>query len=67
MEMTLALGRRTNPGIRCAGVSLNTSHLDEDAATRFLAEESARLRLPVGDPMRRGEPFERLVEACLGL
>jgi uncharacterized NAD-dependent epimerase/dehydratase family protein len=67
MEMTLALGRRTNPGVRCAGVSLNTSHLDEGAATRFLAEESARLRLPVADPMRRGEPFERLADACLGI
>jgi uncharacterized NAD-dependent epimerase/dehydratase family protein len=66
MEMTLALGRRTNPWIRCAGVSLNTSHLDEDAAMQFLAAESTRLRLPVADPMRRGEPLERLVDACLG-
>jgi uncharacterized NAD-dependent epimerase/dehydratase family protein len=66
MEMTLALGRRTNPGVRCAGVSLNTSHFKEDAAMQFLAKESGRLRLPVADPMRGGEAFARLVDACLG-
>ena len=66
MEMTLALGRRTNLGVRCAGVSLNTSHFKEDAAMQFLAKESGRLRLPVADPMRGGEAFARLVDACLG-
>lgn len=66
VEMTLALGRRTNPGVRCAGVSLNTSHFKEDAAMRFLAKESGRLQLPVADPMRGGEAFARLVDACLG-
>ncbi|HKP65634.1 MAG TPA: DUF1611 domain-containing protein, partial [Casimicrobiaceae bacterium] len=32
IEMTLRLGRRTNPAIRCAGISLNTSRLEKDAA-----------------------------------
>jgi hypothetical protein len=31
----------------------------------LLADESARLGLPVADPMRAGEAFERLVDECL--
>jgi len=65
IDMTLRLGRRTNPAIRCAGVSLNTGKLGEVAALELLASESARLGLPVADPMRGGKEFERLVDACL--
>ncbi len=65
MELALRLGGRTNPSIRCAGVSLNTAHLDADSAERLLAQESERLRLAVADPMRGGAAFERLVEACI--
>ncbi|MDH5823322.1 DUF1611 domain-containing protein [Luteimonas sp. RD2P54] len=65
IELNLRLGRRTNPRIRCAGVSLNTARLDPARAERLLAEESARLGCPVADPMRGGEPFRRLVQACL--
>jgi uncharacterized NAD-dependent epimerase/dehydratase family protein len=65
IDMTLRLGRRTNPAIRCAGVSLNTGALDADAARELLAHESARLGLPVADPMRGGAGFERLIDACL--
>jgi uncharacterized NAD-dependent epimerase/dehydratase family protein len=65
IELTLRLGRRTNPAIRCGGVSLNTSRLTEDEARRLLASESARLNLPVADPMRGGGELERLVDECL--
>ena len=65
IDMNLRLGRRTNPAIRCAGVSLNTADLEENTAKRLLAHESARLGLPVADPMRAGEAFERLVDECL--
>ncbi len=65
IELTLRLGRRTNPAIRCAGVSLNTARLDAAAAERLLAEEGARLALPVADPIRGGAAFDRLVDACL--
>ena len=65
IDMTVRLGKRTNPAIRCAGVSLNTGKLDEAAARELLASESARLGLPVADPMRGGAEFERLVDACL--
>jgi uncharacterized NAD-dependent epimerase/dehydratase family protein len=65
IDLTFRLGRRTNPAIRCAGVSLNTAQLDAHSAERLLAQESNRLDLPVADPMRGGAMFERLVAACL--
>ena len=65
IDMTLRLGRRTNPAIRCAGVSLNTGKLDESDASELFEREGRRLGLPTADPMRGGAQFERLVDACL--
>jgi uncharacterized NAD-dependent epimerase/dehydratase family protein len=65
IELTVQLGRRTNPAIRCAGVCLNTSALAPEEARVLLARESARLRLSVADPIRAGAEFERLVDSCL--
>lgn len=65
IDLALRLGRRTNPAIRCGGVSLNTAHLDATAAERLLAAQSQRLGLAVADPMRGGAAFDRLVDTCL--
>jgi uncharacterized NAD-dependent epimerase/dehydratase family protein len=65
IDLHLRLARRTNPDVRCAGVSLNTSAFDAGAAEAELGRLAAQLRLPVADPMRGGSAFERLVEACL--
>jgi uncharacterized NAD-dependent epimerase/dehydratase family protein len=65
IELNLRLGRRTNAKIRCAGISLDTSQLDTQAAHRLLAEHSAQHGLPVADPIRGGAAFEGLVDACL--
>lgn len=65
IALNLTLGRRTNPAIRCAGVSLNTSAMTEADALALCEAESRRLDLPVGDPVRGGALFERLVENCL--
>ena len=65
IDLNLRLGRRTNPAIRCAGVSLNTSNLEADAARELLGQEAARLGLPVADPVRGGAEFRKLVDACL--
>lgn len=65
VDLTIRLGARTNPAIRCAGVSLNTSALSEAEAEALCASEGARLGLPVADPMRGGEAFERLLDNCL--
>jgi len=65
IELTIALGSRTNPAIRCAGVSLNTSQLEVGEARLVIAAEQARLGLPVADPVRGGAAFDALVDACL--
>ncbi len=65
IELNLRLGARTNPAIRCAGLSLNTAHLDLVESRRIMAELSQEIGLPAADPMRPGEAFEALVDACL--
>ncbi len=66
IELTLTLARRTNPAVRCAGISLNTARLDAERAREVLSEHSAKLRMPVADPLRAGPELDRLVAACLG-
>ncbi|HEY7688373.1 MAG TPA: NAD-dependent epimerase/dehydratase family protein, partial [Dongiaceae bacterium] len=66
MDLTLRLGARVNPGIRCGGIALNTSGMDARAAERFTAQIGREFGLPVADPMRGGAPFGRLADACLG-
>lgn len=65
IEQTISLGRVTNPGIRCAGISLNTARFAADEARAELERTSQRLGLPAADPMRGGAAFERLLDACM--
>lgn len=65
IDLTLRLGARINPGIRCAGVSLNTARLSLDEARRVIERTAGQLGLPVADPMRDTGHFNQLVEACL--
>lgn len=65
IDLTVRLGSRTNPAIRCGGVSLNTSSMSESEAAQLLAAESARLGLPVADPVRGGDAFDALLDSCL--
>jgi uncharacterized NAD-dependent epimerase/dehydratase family protein len=65
IEQTIALGRVTNPEIRCAGISLNTAKLDSADAQSEIARIEQRLKLPAADPMRGGPSFERLLDACM--
>jgi uncharacterized NAD-dependent epimerase/dehydratase family protein len=65
IEVTVRLGSRTNPAIRCGGVALNTSSLGAADAEALCAFEAARLGLPVADPIRGGHAFARLVDSCL--
>jgi uncharacterized NAD-dependent epimerase/dehydratase family protein len=66
IDLTIRLGSRTNPAIRCAGVSLNTSKLHTAEAAALMIAEGARLGLPVADPIRGGLALDALVDACLG-
>ncbi|WP_250893858.1 DUF1611 domain-containing protein [Croceibacterium selenioxidans] len=65
IELTLTLGHRVNPAIRCGGISLNTSALSESEAADAIADTSAAIGLPAADPLRGGPEFDRLVDSCL--
>ncbi len=65
IALNLTLGRRTNPAIRCAGISLNTSRLDSAETAAALAAAEAETGLPAADPIKGGEAFARLVTSCL--
>ena len=66
IEATILMGKRTNPKIRCGGISLNTAQLMPDSARKVMELTAERLGLPVADPIRGGPEFERLVQNCLG-
>jgi uncharacterized NAD-dependent epimerase/dehydratase family protein len=65
IDLNLAVGRITNSLIRCAGVSLNTSSMDASSADAAIEHMSEKLGLPVADPLRGGDAFQKLVDACL--
>ena len=63
-QLYLRMARLTNPDARLAGVSLNTSALDETAAQEALAQAERELGVPAFDPMRT--PLDRAIAALLG-
>jgi uncharacterized NAD-dependent epimerase/dehydratase family protein len=65
IELNLLLARRTNPAVRCAGISVNTSARAEADALAAMDRIATQLGLPVADPIRGGSRFEALVSACL--
>ncbi len=54
IERTIAIGRLTNPAIRCVGISVNTSMLGERARWGYLQALSEKYDLPCIDPLRDG-------------
>lgn len=54
IEQTTALGRLTNPAIRCVGIAVNTAEFDDTQADAYIAYMQGRFELPVTDPMRHG-------------
>lgn len=54
VDLTIRLGRKVSPGIRCVGICLNTARLPEEAARAALAREEAAHGLPTCDPVRFG-------------
>jgi uncharacterized NAD-dependent epimerase/dehydratase family protein len=66
IQLTISLGRRTNPAIRCGGFAYNTSAMTEQRAESFLDAETQRLGLPAADPIRGGARFDRLLDSCIG-
>jgi uncharacterized NAD-dependent epimerase/dehydratase family protein len=54
IDMHVAMGRRTNPAIRCVGISVNTSMLAADKRMDYLQTLSAETGLPCVDPIIDG-------------
>jgi uncharacterized NAD-dependent epimerase/dehydratase family protein len=65
IEINLLHARRTNPAVRCACVSLNTSTLSADVAEAVMRQHGAELGIPCADPIRGGSHFDALVDECL--
>ncbi len=60
-DTALPLARKSNPACQVVGISVNTQHLSEDEAVKYLAEVEERMGLPTVDPYRHGAG--RLVDA----
>ncbi|MCK8464503.1 DUF1611 domain-containing protein [Aliiroseovarius sp. S1339] len=60
-DVALTLAKVVNPACQVIGISVNTQHMAEDAATSYLAELEAKMGLPATDPFRFGA--DKLVDA----
>jgi len=54
IDLHVLAGSRTNPAIRCVGISVNTSTLDPGSRNGYLASMSAETGLPCIDPIIDG-------------
>jgi len=54
IETHLAMGRRTNPDIHCAGICVNTSELPAEERGTYLTDLSTQTGVPCVDPLIDG-------------
>ena len=54
IQRTLDIGMQVNPNLRCLGLSVNTSSLDDAERVSYLAQLSADYGLPAVDPIALG-------------
>lgn len=54
IELTVATGRLTNPNIRCVGISVNTSSLEDKVRAAYIEELTRQNDLPCVDPVATG-------------
>jgi uncharacterized NAD-dependent epimerase/dehydratase family protein len=54
IDANVAAARLTNPEVRCAGISINTSALDASTADSLLKQTEDAFGLPCVDPVRGG-------------
>lgn len=60
-DLALQMSKIVNPGCKVVGVSINTQHMEEAEALRYLEGVEEQLGLPSVDPFRQG--VGRLIEA----
>lgn len=63
IAQTTALGRLTNPAVRCVGIALNTSQLDASRASQAIERTRRQFGVPVCDPIRHD--VEAIVDEML--
>lgn len=54
ISLNVALGRLTNPDVRCVGVCINTSGLPASDRSAYLQRLASEIRLPCVDPVTDG-------------
>ncbi len=54
IALNLQMGSRTNPDIKCVGIGINTSSLNDDEARDYLKKAEDETGLPCADPVRTG-------------
>jgi uncharacterized NAD-dependent epimerase/dehydratase family protein len=54
IERTIAIGRLTNPAIRCVGIAVNTSKLSSEQRTSVLKQYANEFALSCVDPLIDG-------------
>ena len=54
IDRAIEIGKRTNPGIHCIGISANTSKLSEPEARQYLESLNKEFDVPAVDPVRFG-------------
>jgi len=62
-DTALPLAQIANPACKVVGISINTQHLNDDAAAELCAQTETRMGLPTVDPFRHGAG--RLVDALV--
>ena len=54
LEQYVAFGKLTNPNVRFAGISVNTSQVSADEGNKLMADIEQRYGLVTVDPIRQG-------------
>ena len=62
-DVSLQLARVGNPECKVVGISVNTQHMSEEDAVRYLQNVEQQMGLPTVDPFRHGAG--RLVDALM--
>ncbi|NJS13333.1 MAG: DUF1611 domain-containing protein [Sphingopyxis sp.] len=66
IALNISLASRTNPGVRCGAIALNTSALSEAEGAALLGDYQQRYGLPTFDPLRSdlGPVIQAVVASC---
>jgi len=64
-DMVLPISKVANPDCKVVAVSVNTQHMEDEAARSYLIDTELRMNLPATDPFRYGA--DKLVDALHGI